>query len=109
MIPFRKKKIADGAALTLRTADGGPLYTFPSAVITSMRHMETTLLYKESLPARIAIASALRGEGVTYTTLALATTLAYDLEARICVVELNWWSPSIKIVACEAKTKKPRK
>jgi MinD-like ATPase involved in chromosome partitioning or flagellar assembly len=26
----------------------------------------------------------------------LATTLAYDLAVRICVVELNWWSPSIR-------------
>jgi Mrp family chromosome partitioning ATPase len=48
------------------------------------------------LPARISMIAALRDEGVTYTTLALATTLAYDLAVRVCVVELNWWSPSVR-------------
>jgi hypothetical protein len=99
MAIFRKQKKAPlGAesALTLRTADGAPLYTFPGPVINSMRHLETTLMYKGALPARIAMVAALRQEGVTYTTLALATTLAYDLAVRICVVELNWWSPGVK-------------
>jgi hypothetical protein len=99
MAIFRKQKQAPlGAesALTLRTADGAPLYTFPGAVINSMRHLETTLMYKGALPARIAMVAALRQEGVTYTTLALATTLAYDLDVRVCVVELNWWSPGLK-------------
>lgn len=99
MITFRKQpqpKATGEGALTLRTVDGTPLYTFPSDVVTSMRHMETTLLYKGSLPARISIVAALREEGVTYTTLAMATTLAYDLAARICVVDLNWWSPGMR-------------
>jgi hypothetical protein len=98
MALFRKQKKAPrGAenALTLRTTDGAPLYTFPGSVVNSMRHLETTLMYKGTLPARIAMVAALRQEGVTYTTLALATTLAYDLAARICVVELNWWSPGV--------------
>lgn len=99
MILFRKQHKAPPdaeSALTLRTADGAPLYTFPGAVINSMRHLETTLMYKGALPARIAMVAALRQEGVTYTTMALATTLAYDLDVRVCVVELNWWSPGIK-------------
>lgn len=83
-------------ALTLRTVDGEPLYTFPGPIISSMRHLETTLMYKGALPARIAMVSALRQEGVTYTTMALATTLAYDLAVRVCVVELNWWSPGVR-------------
>jgi Mrp family chromosome partitioning ATPase len=99
MAIFRKQQQAPldaESALTLRTADGAPLYTFPGPMINSMRHLETTLMYKGALPARIAMVAALRQEGVTYTTLALATTLAYDLAVRVCVVELNWWSPSIK-------------
>src|SRR5829696_652997 len=99
MAIFRKRQLAPlGAesALTLRTADGAPLYTFPGPVINSMRHLETALMYKGTLPARIAMVAALRQEGVTYTTLALATTLAYDLAVRVCVVELNWWSPGVK-------------
>ena len=99
MAVFRKQHkapIGAESALTLRTVDGAPLYTFPGPVIDSMRHLETTLMYKGALPARIAMVAALRQEGVTYTTLALATTLAYDLAVRICVVELNWWSPSVR-------------
>src|SRR5215217_1301451 len=99
MAIFRKKQKAPlGAesALTLRTVDGAPLYTFPGPVINSMRHLETSLMYKGALPARIAMVAALRQEGVTYTTLALATTLAYDLAVRVCVVELNWWSPGVR-------------
>ncbi|MEP7191003.1 MAG: chromosome partitioning protein [Roseiflexaceae bacterium] len=98
MPSFRQQKTspAGESALTLRTADGAPLYTFPGSVVTSMRHMETMLLYNDTLPARISVVAALRQEGVTYTTLALATTLAYDLAARICVVDLNWWSPGLR-------------
>jgi hypothetical protein len=99
MLAFRKrKKPTSGvdSTLTLRTADGAPLYTFPSDVVESMRHLETTLLYKGDLPARISMVAALREEGVTYTTMALATTLAYDLAVRVCVVELNWWAPGMK-------------
>jgi hypothetical protein len=99
MISFRKQKkpaSAVNSTLTLRAADGAPLYTFPGDVIDSMRHLETSLLYKGNLPARISMVAALREEGVTYTTLALATTLAYDLAVRVCVVELNWWAPGIK-------------
>jgi Mrp family chromosome partitioning ATPase len=99
MAILRKKKqlpVQMTSALTLRTADGAPLYTFPPDVVDSMRHMETSLLYQNALPARISMIAALRDEGVTYTTLALATTLAYDLAVRVCVVELNWWSPSVR-------------
>lgn len=99
MLSFRKQKKGTSAAnstLTLRAADGAPLYTFPGDVIDSMRHLETSLLYKGNLPARISMVAALREEGVTYTTLALATTLAYDLAVRVCVVELNWWAPGVK-------------
>jgi hypothetical protein len=100
MAAFRKQKqsqLIGDTPLTLRTADDAPLYTFPAEVVNSMRHMETTMLYKGDLPARISMVAALREEGVTYTTLALATTLAYDLAVRVCVVELNWWSPSINV------------
>src|SRR5215207_1991347 len=99
MAIFRKQQqepLGAKSALTLRTAAGAPLYTFPGPVINSMRHLETALMYKGALPARIAMVAALRQEGVTYTTLALATTLAYDLAVRVCVVELNWWSPSVR-------------
>ena len=110
MLAFRKHKrspLAANSALTLRTANGAALYTFPAEVVDSMRHMATSLMYKGALPARISMVAALREEGVTYTTLALATTLAYDLAVRVCVVELNWWSPGIKTQALQGMDQAP--
>lgn len=57
--------------------------------------MLTGLSFRAELPRRIALVAALRGEGVTYTSLAVATTLANDMERNVCVVELNWWSPGM--------------
>ena len=98
MLALRKQKkqpAVQDETLTLRAANSTPLYTFPSQVVNSVRHMETVLISKGTLPARISMVAALQGEGVTYTTLALATALAYDLAVRVCVVELNWWSPQL--------------
>jgi Mrp family chromosome partitioning ATPase len=39
--------------------------------------------------------AAMRGEGVTYTTLGLAATLASDMNVRVCAVELNWAWPGM--------------
>jgi Mrp family chromosome partitioning ATPase len=77
------------------TQDGSLLGAFPPPVVNSLRRMLTQLAYQNALPDRFAMVSALREEGVTYTSLALATTLASDLATRVCAVELNWWSPSL--------------
>src|SRR6266542_2174011 len=84
------------APLALRTMDGTLLKDFPSELVSSVRHMETTLICNERLPKRISVVAALGGEGVTYITLALATTFATDLAVRVCAVELNWWSPGMQ-------------
>jgi Mrp family chromosome partitioning ATPase len=99
-----KSPIAPDGVLTLRSSDDAPLYTFPTEVVNSVRHMETGLVYKSTLPKRISMIAALRGEGVTYTTLALATTLAYDLAVRVCVVELNWWAPGMRTQPTQASS-----
>jgi Mrp family chromosome partitioning ATPase len=95
----RKKTKPTGSAydlpLSLHASDGTLLHNFPAEVVVSMRHMESTLAYSKQLPDRIAIVSALSGEGVTYTALALAVTLATDLPLRVCVVELNWHTPGL--------------
>ena len=41
---------------------------------------------------RIAVTSALSGEGVTYIASSLAALLANDLRRNVCLVDLNWWS-----------------
>lgn len=81
--------------LTVSSAHGVLQRTFDPEVIQSFRYMATELTLNIELPPSIAVVAALRGEGVTYTTLALAATIASDTGARICVVELNWWAPGL--------------
>jgi len=59
--------------------------------------MTTRLMATNALPHRCAVVSALREEGVTYTALALAMTLAHDTARRICYVDLNWWWPAPRL------------
>lgn len=83
------------AALTLRAPDGAPLYTFPAGVVGVVRRAITGLSFRGGLPRRLALIATLQREGVTYTTLALATTIASDMDVSVCAVELNWWSPGM--------------
>jgi Mrp family chromosome partitioning ATPase len=94
----RKPKAEDqpyNLPLTLQAADGQPLHTFPGEIISSMRHLENTLVYNQTLPKSLAMVAALSGEGVTYSALAFAATLASDLQTKVCVVELNWYTPGL--------------
>lgn len=85
-----------GAALEIRSAADEPLYAYSPEVVSTFRHMLTGLNFSQGLPRRLAVTSALRGEGVTYTTLALSSVMANDAALRVCAVELNWWSPGLQ-------------
>jgi Mrp family chromosome partitioning ATPase len=108
-----RRKIKSPAAtaalpLALHASSGALLHSFPAAVVDSVRHMENVLTYGGQLPKRIALVSALSGEGVTYSALALATTLANDLPARVCAVELNWYSPGMAARLSEPVIARPK-
>lgn len=95
----RKSKKKDdndlvGEAVFMKTADDQTVAEFPENVINQLRHMVTRLKYTDDLPTTISLVSAIRGEGVTYTTWALASIIANDLQAKVCAVELNWWFPT---------------
>lgn len=81
----------------LQRAQGELLYAFAPLTIDAMRYMTTRLMATNALPQRCAVVSALREEGVTYTALALALTLAHDTARRICYVDLNWWWPTARL------------
>ncbi|MCA9873792.1 MAG: CpsD/CapB family tyrosine-protein kinase [Anaerolineales bacterium] len=99
-IRLRRKKKAGLPPLILPAGDGTPIYKFSGEVIDSLRYMVTRIMRNGQLPTRLAMVSALRGEGVTYISQALAATVANDMKARVCVVDLNWWWPSpIKLAA----------
>ena len=49
---------------------------------------------RRGLPTRLALTSALVGEGVTYVTRSLAAVIAYDTEPSVVIVDLNWRRPT---------------
>ncbi len=80
--------------LVLSSPEGEAWAAFPLSVIDQMRRLISRLGRKESIPPRLSFVAALRQEGVTYVSSAFATTLAYDVETSVCIVDLNWWWPS---------------
>lgn len=114
MFKWRKTALRerpDGMPLVLRTADEVARLAFPAETISSYRRMLTGLKYRGTIPHRLALVATLRGEGVTFSALALGTTLASDLNVRVCVVETNWWSPGmLKMLSQPAELgKRPRR
>ena len=96
------------AALTLVGQAGEPLAVFSAPVVRPLRHMVTLLAASGALPPRLALVSALREEGVTYTALALATILAHDMAGAVGLVELNWEAPGLaRLIASAAGAKSP--
>ncbi|MBP6471774.1 MAG: CpsD/CapB family tyrosine-protein kinase [Chloroflexi bacterium] len=98
-ITLRKQKKEPLPPLVIPAGDGTPLQKFSGEVVDNLRYMVTRILRNGQLPSRLSMVSALRGEGVTYLSQALAATIAHDMKARICVVDLNWWWPSPAIMA----------
>jgi Mrp family chromosome partitioning ATPase len=78
----------------LSAADSTPLATFPVEIMDALRYFVARVTRQQPFPRRLALLAALRQEGVTYLSRGLALTLAHDLQARVCAVELNWWWPS---------------
>jgi Mrp family chromosome partitioning ATPase len=82
--------------LAILTPEGERIHTAPARVANSLRFF----LARVDLPApdggmpdRVAITSALRGEGVTFITRSLAAVLAYDHDVTVAIVDLNWQLP----------------
>lgn len=114
MAPTKQQPAGSEGALALRSVSGKTICEFSGETVSEIRRMLTSLMYQATLPKSIANISALREEGVTYITLAMAATLASDVNARICAVEMNWWHPSMHLYlngqqplpAAEGKQKK---
>lgn len=73
------------------------VYHLPHELINALRHLVTKMSRAQKMPQRLAVVSALRQEGVSYITQALATIMAHDLDRRVCLVDLNWWWPSVQM------------
>lgn len=59
-----------------------------------MRQMLTRMVASGQWPRAVALTSALRGEGVSYTAIALSAVLSLDTTTPVCLVETNWYWPS---------------
>lgn len=70
------------------------LLSLSEPVAESLRYLLARLKSRDEFPAKVALTSSLRGEGVTYISMALGTVMANDFPETICVVDLNWWHPS---------------
>ena len=80
----------ENTSIALRLRHGPTLFQFSPSTVDALRHATTRLMRDESLPKRVALVAALRGEGVTHIAHALSTTLAHDTSRRVCLVDLNW-------------------
>ena len=88
--------VDDDGRLVLLTSSGAVAHVSPEAVTESLRYMLARLRLGDSgeLPERLGLISAVSGEGVTYVVRSLGLVLATDAARRVCLVDLNWWSPS---------------
>lgn len=81
---------ADGA-LAIVSDGGDRLHMSPHRVTSAVRFFLTRAqMHGSGLPHRLAITAALRGEGVSYVTRTLAAVIAYDTDASVVAVDLNW-------------------
>jgi Mrp family chromosome partitioning ATPase len=97
-----------GAGASIRSASRGPdgelmllgemgevIHVATPPVTEAIRYMLARLrLDNADLPERLGLTSALRGEGVTFVTRSLALVLTSDAARNVCIVDLNWASPS---------------
>ncbi len=79
-------------SLQMQSLDGSIQVTFSNKVVNSMRQLLGRIESRTNLEQKMGIISALREEGVTYVSQALATIMANDLAADVCIVDLNWWT-----------------
>ncbi len=75
---------------------GALVHISPPAVTESVRYMLGRLRLGEGveLPERLGLTSALSGEGTTYLCRTIAMVMANDAARRVCIVDMNWASPS---------------
>lgn len=103
MFRRKKKNLAGPDLLTelplaLPSEEGNVLLTCKPEVVDNLRRMITRIMQTEEFPAKLALISSLRGEGVTYISRAMATVMAHDLARSVCIVDLNWQFPSEPLV-----------
>ncbi len=86
----------DEPLLDLRSRNALYNEVFPYETILSMRQLYSRLESQiKVLPKRFGFTSAISEEGVSYMSRAFGTTVAHDTGSDVCIVETNWWSPTV--------------
>jgi Mrp family chromosome partitioning ATPase len=73
--------------------DQSPLLDqLPASLVESLRYLVGRFQLGDTVQfsPRVAVVSALHGEGVTTISRTLAAILASDLDARVCCIDLSW-------------------
>jgi Mrp family chromosome partitioning ATPase len=85
---------ADGG-LAIIDAEDHLVHMTPPRVAGALRYFlaRVQLHDAQGMPERLALTSALVGEGVTYVTRSLAAAIAYDTDASVVVVDLTFRRP----------------
>ena len=95
MLSERRARRA-GTELVIGTADGKPLARVPASVRDQIRYLWTRLqVHGGNIPGSIAVTSQVSGEGVSFTSHAVAVVLARTAET--CLIEANWWSEGVPL------------
>src|SRR5215218_1342271 len=96
---------ADGG-LAIIDEDGHLVHMTPPRIAGSLRYFlaRVQLHDAQGMPERLALTSALVGEGVTYIARSLAAAIAYDTDASVVVVDCTFRRPG----AQEAKGRRGR-
>ncbi len=91
-----RPKATDDSALTISDENGNTLYRASADVASSVRYLLARVQLSDAagLPQRLAVTSALRGEGTTFVSQAIAAVIAHDLNRRCCLIDLNWGNPT---------------
>jgi Mrp family chromosome partitioning ATPase len=76
----------------------GSSHSIPAEVVSGLRHMLTRMVTTGQWPQTVALTSALRQEGVSTTALALSAVLNRDTTMPVCLVDTNWYWPSVPVV-----------
>src|ERR1700754_2345905 len=85
---------ADGG-LAIIDESGHLVHMTPPRIAGSLRYFlaRVQLHDAQGMPERLALTSALVGEGVTYITRSLAAAIAYDTDASVVVVDCTFRRP----------------
>lgn len=93
-VPIPSSPTLPDGGIAIVEDGGSTIHLAPRQVALSVRYLLARLQLNDAagLPVRLAITSALRGEGVTYICRTLGAVLAHDLKRPVCIVDLNWFA-----------------